>query len=272
MDQVLQLLPPACQENEQELLERTADHLITTWIASWYPRTPGPVLKSAVKGSLAKMVKGLDQLDVGLLIGDWSRVVAGQLAKSRVASLENSQPVLEHPIFRGRSLACHIAHQLQPILQLLLPPCQEETQQPMHAVRSKSSPARLFLGQLLAANLALSLSTAAGSSNPSSGDGKAKSKADISPSIRSEDRGFPSRPEKEKCPILDVGSHQNVAEKSPEEFSIDVRPGGKSGQAEAQKNGNEAKKIFHQPHCDMLAGQQLTSDPTERMSLPVFER
>ena len=102
MDQVLQRLPPACQENEQELLERTAEHLVSTWIASWYPRTPGPVLKSTVKRGLARMVKALDQLDVGLLIGDWSRVVARQLAKSRVASLDNSQPVLEHPIFRGR--------------------------------------------------------------------------------------------------------------------------------------------------------------------------
>ena len=62
-----------------------------------------PVLKSAVKVGLARIVRGLDQLDVGLLMGEWCRVVARQLAKSRVASMENSQLVLEHPIFRGRS-------------------------------------------------------------------------------------------------------------------------------------------------------------------------
>ena len=83
-------------------MERTSEHLVTTWVASWYPCTPGPVLQSVVKRGLAKMVKGLDQLDIGLLVGEWSRVVARQLAKHRVASLENSQPVLEHPIFRGR--------------------------------------------------------------------------------------------------------------------------------------------------------------------------
>ena len=83
-------------------MERTTEHLVTTWVTSWYPRTPDLVLKSAVKGGLAKMVKGLDQLDVGLLLGECSMVVARQLAKSRVASLENSQPVLEHPVFRGR--------------------------------------------------------------------------------------------------------------------------------------------------------------------------
>ena len=81
---------------------------------------------------------------------------------------------------------------------------------------------------------------------------------DISPSIRSEDRGFPSRPQQEECPILGADSHQkagDVAEKSPEEFSIDVGSGGISGQAEAEKNGNEAKKIFHQPDVSMLAGE-----------------
>ena len=60
-----------------------------------------------------------------------------------------------------RSLHCHIAKQLQPILELLLPPWQE-AQQSMQGVRSHSNPASLVLEQLLAANLAQSLSTAAG--------------------------------------------------------------------------------------------------------------
>lgn len=69
-----------------------------------------------------------------------------------------------------RSLHCHIAKQLQPILQLLLPPWQEakrlppcqEAEQSMQGVRSHSNPASLFLEQLLAAKLTQSLSTAAG--------------------------------------------------------------------------------------------------------------
>ena len=56
----------------------------------------------------------------------------------------------------------HIAKQIQPILQLLLPPLHDD-----HSVQAvnSSSLASLFLGELLAANIALSLSTAAGGSN-----------------------------------------------------------------------------------------------------------
>ena len=79
---------------------------------------------------------------------------------------------------------CHIAKLLQPILQLLLPPWQEaggkrlplqeadqqprqtvregEHQQSRQTVRSQSSPASLFLEQILAANIAQSLYKAAG--------------------------------------------------------------------------------------------------------------
>ena len=98
----MNLIPPACQEDEEELLEKTADHLITSWVASWYPRTPAPAVMATAKNGLAKLVKALDQLDVGLLMADWCRVVARQLAKERVASIANSPPVLEHPIFAGR--------------------------------------------------------------------------------------------------------------------------------------------------------------------------
>ena len=98
----MNLIPPACQEDEEELLEKTADHLITCWVASWYPRTPAPAVKATAKNGLAKLVKALDLLDVGLLMADWCRVVARQLAKDRVASIANAPPVLEHPIFAGR--------------------------------------------------------------------------------------------------------------------------------------------------------------------------
>ena len=70
--------------------------------------------------------------------------------------------------------------------------------------------------------------------------------------------GSPSRPEQDEYPVLGEGSHKksdDVDEKSPEEFSIDVRPGGKSGQAEAEENEIGGRNLLHQPHCDTLAGE-----------------
>lgn len=105
LDLLLQHLPSPCEEQEQEVVQELVEHLVTTWLAPWYPCHPPPPLLVNVRSGIERLVDALDKLEVVDLTVGVGDTLQRRLRVARVAALVDREPELEHPVSRGRWVA-----------------------------------------------------------------------------------------------------------------------------------------------------------------------